>query len=380
MRSSGKNTVIKVMAACLTGIILIAGIGGFTYFVLEEKKERAFRDSVMLADELADDLEYEEAEDAWQEAIEIKKEESEPYIALAEIYLKENKIRDARKILDEAEQVVLEEELEEIENKYKLYAYAEEELIPKLGRTEEGEYSCGYQIEEKYILQVEAVSGQEGVMNWRIRDFDRDGEEELFVVLLEYYADDRSTYSREANRIVLQMYENEEGQIEKTAEYPMRINCLGAADMENSGVFLQESENRIYICAGIRNKVYVGADGSYFETVVFTYDGEFQEYTVTEEPVAGSSFENLKVESEEMAASLEKIGLRKSADEMRDSWMQIFQFDDEIDDLLVHIEGENDGTFKQHIMYGNRDISAEDYGKVELTLTLPKEDIEQDAE
>lgn len=96
-----------------------------------------------------------------------------------------------------------------MKNRYDLYTYVDQNLIPEEGQCEEGEYECNYYEGTGYWASVslESNHSQKGVMNWKIMDFDGDGEEELLVIYLNNKEEqDGGPYQ---NGIYLRMYESE---------------------------------------------------------------------------------------------------------------------------------------------------------------------------
>ena len=206
--------------------------------------------------------------------------EEEPYLRLAEIYNVQGEPEKAVEIL---RQGVDETAGNEVREKYDLYTYVDRVLVPELGQCEEGEYTSKYVRTSTYV-GVESIHSQKGVLTSRIRDFDNDGDEELMVLVMTNKEQENPDTEKNRNLVYLRMYESVEGEIilqdERLALYPV----LGAADMENSGIFVQEYDGNIYICGTTYNLNYMTADGSSFNSFVYLYSGEKFEKTAKSRP------------------------------------------------------------------------------------------------
>lgn len=378
------HTALKIIAACVVAILLIIGITIFTIVSMEHKKEKIVQEKIDSGNRFLKEMDYEQAEEMYLAAIEIDPRQETPYVELAELYFIRQEPAMAQDIIELAYENVPDKnqsgKLEEIQAKYSLYTYVDDVLAPEIDRVKAGAYEYGYEyIPNTEVVRPLGIHDQKGVMNYRIMDFDNDKDEELLVVVLEPYTQE-ITYSGEpeeilSNRMVLQMYENNDGEIEKAAEFQLKGDILNSGDKYDSGVFLKESGGKMYICAGTYSLVYINADGSSFETYILTYDGDFQSYTDTgENLINGSSFYEQKEEADDMAGKLEAIGLTKSPSEMRQNlMMRLYYTDETLDDLLVHMVGDNDGTFRRNIEIGNYKPSPEMAGNLLAEIRLPDE-------
>lgn len=353
----------KVLWVCLAICVLAAAAAAALFTAAKQNKEKQFGDNVAKADKYMEELDYDNAKDSYLKAISIDGKQEEPYIQLARIYEKTNEPEKAREIL---KQGVKNTGSAVIKNKYSLYTYVDEVLIPELGQCSPGTYTTEYKRAGEYSVRVESIHSEKGVITYRIKDFDLDGEEELLVAVLDNDVVNEA-YNTQANAVYLQMYENESGTIIKKDERKVTPNVLGNLDYEEDILFLVEKENTVYICGSFYNLAYVQADGSGFESFVLTYDGAFQKYTGTDGEIEGSSFEFCGDDSKAMADRLDAIGLQKSAAEIRDSWMMKLSMDDEKDDLLFTIIGKQESEDRSWYN-GNRDPVK--LGKIDLEFTI----------
>lgn len=249
-------------------------------------------------------------------------------------------------------------------------SYIEETLIPDNGKISSGTYEYGYQQQNDNTITIEKISDQYGILNYKILDFDNDGEDELLVISLEEYTDTSGWTEELCNRLVLQIYENKSGNVKKTGEYKMKANVLGGADKELSGVALKEWNGTLYICASVCNSLYTFSNGIKTEVCVLSYDGSmFHEYISMDKPDTGSEFEHAEPLANEMASKAEAIGLTQSAAKMKETFIRCLDFSD-IDDnnIMVFIQGENDGTYLQNFGWGTGGLTADKLGKVIVNL------------
>lgn len=363
------------------GVVAIAVIVAVLVVVLPQRKEKEMEDLLARGDQYLEELDYEAAEAQYLEAIAVDPKQEEPYLKLAEIYTRQNQPKKAAKILKKGQEQT---ESPVIEKKYSLYSYVDEVLIPEEGQCQEGEYTCSYKRTMNGI-SLEAVDSQRGVLTSRIRDFDGDGEEELLVLLLKSGEDLEDTglwyvsQGEHVNGILMQMYELEQGEVVLKDEFPALCPVLGYGDEESVGIFLQESQGTLYICGSLHQYVYTYADGSAVESFIVTYeDGKFVrkagQYPVT----VGSDFYEVREDALELADLAEEIGLPKDAAKIRETYMAMFEFVDEVDDMLLRITGANDGTRDQDAFFESGGQNPEYLGKVIVSLQLSWEGAESE--
>lgn len=353
-------------------LVLIAAIAAGVLIAMQKKKEKEYNAKIARAEKYIEDLDYEKAEAAYLAAIDIDPKQEEPYLKLADIYVAQGQPKKAKEILAQGAETTHSETIEK-ESSY--YTYVYDQLMEEEGRSKTGIYELSY---EKYNDYARLVPGEDisGLVNYRIMDFDHDGENEVFTVEIESEKDSNNS-GYVINEVYLRMYENVDGTFQKSAEYHPDGTVLGSGDYESDGVFLKTADDEIYICGGLRNTVYIMADGSSFVSFVLTYDGEdFRFYTGLEERAAGSSFEDYIDEAAEMAKKLENIGLPKAAAAVRESYMLCMTFEDEADAVLFRIEGKNNGgSYSDYRNSGN----ISDMGKVILKYWVdtlqPPEDL-----
>lgn len=362
-----------ILAAVIL-LIIACVIGGILIFRKKDEKTN-FAEYIASGQRYLEEMDYEKAEDAYLKAVEIDPKQAEPYLRLADIYAAQNDYKKAEEILRKGSE---ETESSEITERYRLYEYTKDVLIPEEGECKEGEYTCEYTygIVAPYLENAELL---EGVLTSRIHDFDGDGSEELLVLMLKNegtgldYIEYPADYT--CHKVYLRMYELESGEVvlkdETLGIYPV----LGAGDSEEAGIFLKKSSGKTYICGSSYNLIVGGsAPSSLMDSFVMTYDGNtFTKLAGYDDPVIGSDFYG-DPDAEEMVDFLDSIGLEGMTSYMRDSYMMIFDFStDEYDEMLMFVTGENDGSGDQTAYYDNLfegNTIPELLGKVVFTLQL----------
>lgn len=349
----------------LAALLLTAGAAAAAVFlwILPQQKEKEYKAHISDGDRYLEEMDYEKAEDSYLAAIDIEPKEPESYMKLADIYEIQNQPEKVKDILKQGSAQTGDTQ---IRGRYNLWSYVDEVLIPQEGQCSEGEYTCEYK-RVSMRTSLKPVSSEKGVLSWRIRDFDNDGEDELLVLILnnEYLEE----YTQETkNEVLLRMYEAESEEVVLKDEMSVLCPVLGSGDSELSGIFLHENDGQIYICGSLRQQIYLYADGVTFDSFVLTYDGKkFEKEEGTDEAVSGSEFSGEKEEAEKMADYLEEIGLDSEAEQIRDSWMRCFEFTDDVE-MLMLIEGENSDADKAMDYWETK--NPEDLGEVTLTLKL----------
>lgn len=360
-KKKGTGKRILIWAAV---ILLLAAIAAAVIFALQKKKEKDFRTNIDTGEKYLEELNYEQAEASYLAAIEVDPKREEPYLKLAEIYTAQNKTDKAVKILEQGKQNT---DSREIKEKYSLYSYVSEVLIPKYGECREDRRECSYKMVNEYAAALEPIHDQAGVITGRIMDFDGDGKDELLVFLLKNDVENEWSNGEKHNAVLLQMYEYEGGKVVLADEMQDTSYVLGNTDQESDGAFLWEHKDQIYICGGTYGLTYLCADGSGFTSWVLTYDEKFKEYTGCMEGGGGSEFSYMRAQADEMADRLEEIELTGAAGDVRDTGMMRMTYEDEGADLLFRIEGRNMGGSGSRFMNSH---NPADLGKAVIRLRI----------
>lgn len=371
-----KKKLLKWIIIAGTVIIISAIIAILYVNKKNEIKKNNYQALMEEGNNYLEELDYEGAEANYLQAIKVEPKNVEAYEKLVQIYTKQGEKKKAKEILETAVKNLKVEQVTPLQKQYDMYIYVEEVLIPEYGECEAGEYESSYIKTENYI-RLDSLHSEQGVMTWRIMDFDHDEENELLVLMLKNdEIDPRYSWNEEVkhNVVYLQMYENNNGEIVLVDEYKGLSDVLGAGDIEDDGVFLHEHENNIYICGSNKATTYLYADGTTLKSFILTYENEkFLEKAGELEEISASDFYGVEQTSEykNMIEVLNEIGLEEDAKKISETKQMVFDFDDKQDEMIMRIQGENVG-YSDGILYDFETIpngKLDFMGVVKLTVT-----------
>lgn len=96
-------------------VVIAAAVAAVFLWILPQQKVKQYNSLVAEGNRYLEEMDYEKAEDAFLEAIEIEPKKAEPYVRLADLYLDTGETEKAKQIITEAKETLPEEEREEIE-------------------------------------------------------------------------------------------------------------------------------------------------------------------------------------------------------------------------------------------------------------------------
>ena len=375
VKKRGKKIWLILAAVLVIGAAIAAAV---FLWILPQQREKNYKAHISDGNRYLEEMDYEKAEDSYLAAIEIEPKEPEPYLKLADIYEAQN---EPEKVADILKQGVENTDSPEIREKYDLYTYVQDVLIPKEGQVKEGEYTCAYinqTMGGSVWTATNPVHSEKGILTSRIRDFDKDGKEELLVLSMNNEAEVETYTLTDQNEVILRMYEYRDEEVVLSDEMIALSPVFGAGDSECSGIFLHEYDGQIYICGSLRQDSYIIADGIKCYSFVSVYNGEsFEKQAGTDDLVLGSEFSGEEQDAQEMADFLDGIGLPGEAEQIRDSWLRCFEFTDDVE-MLMLIIGENDMDIYPSDYWDTLDTDL--LGKVTLTLKLTWDDAQSEKE
>lgn len=390
VEKSGNKEKRKLMKWIIIAgiVVIISAIIAVVYVNKKnEIKKNNYQALMNEGNNYLEELDYKGAEANYLQAIEVEPKNVEAYEKLVQIYTKQGEKKKAKDILETAIKNLKVEEVTPLQKQYDMYIYVEEVLIPEYGECEAGEYESSYIKTENYI-RLDSLHSEQGVMTWRIMDFDHDEENELLVLMLKNdEIDPRYSWNEEVkhNVVYLQMYENNNGEIVLADEYKGLSDVLGAGDIEDDGVFLHEHENNIYICGSNKATTYLYADGTTLKSFILTYENEkFLEKAGELEEISASDFSGVKQTSEykNMIKLLNEIGLEEDAKMIAETEQMVFDFDDKQDGMLVRIQGENVGCDEEALYYSgtlpNGKLDIMGVSKLTIKYFFEENDSEQE--
>lgn len=257
--------------AVALAMVLVIGVGvvALVLQLMEKNKEKRFEDAMADAGNYLETSDYTKAEDYYLKAIEIDEKQETPYLELADLYQKQKQTEKATEILRLG---VERTDSQKIETKYKLYTYVDEVLIPEEGECGLGPFECRYYAQGGGRIVRQRVREEAGVLTSKISDFDRDGEEELLVVVLDNALVEETT-NDQINGVKLQMYEAEQDDIVMSDECVMMEDVLGGGDTEDDWMFLKTVDSKTYICSSTNQLTCLTADGVGVSLKVVSYTG-----------------------------------------------------------------------------------------------------------
>lgn len=354
--------VLLVIAACLV----------LALFIAKQRKEKLFDSNLAAGNKYLEDMDYEKAEDSFLKAIKIAPKKKEPYMKLTDIYREQDNPQKAIAILKKAEKHVntKKEENQDVVQRYNLYTYVDEVLIPDEGQCKEGEYTCNY-INTEHFLTVDSIHSEKGVMNWTIKDFDDNGKEELLVLMLKNQEKAFDADEVERNAVYLQMYANVDGEVKLEDEYVGLCPVLGFGDKEDDGIFLKKTDGKIYICGSNAAYTHMYSDGLTYRSFIVSYDeGKFVEEGGDTQIKEIYDFMNNEDIRNPMIQKLNEIDLKKEANRIKKDDRPYFTFIDDVDKTLLRIAGSTDGKLPSFYEKTNTDLLGEiklevKFGKLE---------------
>lgn len=125
-----KNKLIYIIP-CI--IVIVIAIAISSIFVFSNSDTKKYDDKLEEGQKYVEELDYEKAEDAYLEAIDIDPKQPQAYLELADVYLSEDKVEKSIEILEKGIENVNEENQKDLENKLEKIKkqYSTEALIIK---------------------------------------------------------------------------------------------------------------------------------------------------------------------------------------------------------------------------------------------------------
>lgn len=164
-----------ILAAVL--VVIAAAVAAVFLWILPQQKVKQYNSLVAEGNRYLEEMDYEKAEDAFLEAIEIEPKEAEPYVKLADLYLDTGEKEKARQIIAEAREVLPEDGRKEIE---KLEEERKEELNGEDSDEQQDEDEPALPFDQEYWIIF-----REGFRNDRIEMSTVDSNmdrEDLYII------------------------------------------------------------------------------------------------------------------------------------------------------------------------------------------------------
>lgn len=353
-----KKNRIFIIAGIVVVVIAVA-LAIYFIFIDQEPKKSDYDLALEDADTYIEDMDYQKAEDAYLQAIDIDPKQVEPYQKLSNLYISQNDYPKVVEILKKADENT---DDETIKIRYSLATYVQDVLIPQIGQVSEGNYKASYvHITNPYnAFEIDSIHDLAGVLTSRIMDFDNDGQDELLVLTLDNLVPDFD-YTR--NQITINMYEESDGNVSLSDSLTLEQFILGIGDLENTGIFIQEHDDQIYICGTLYNLFYNYSDGYSHETFILQY----KENKLAKQLYKYESASIPTAQDNETADAFKNIGLTSDAAIVKEINYEYFNFTDQVSDVLLKITG------KTNLDSNRQDQTINDLEyKIELILSNKK--------
>ena len=198
-----------------------------------------------------------------------------------------------------------------------------------------------------------SVEGAEGILNYDIRDYDGDGQDEMLVLMNTGTLD---SYGDCINVVTLRMYESDGTSVTLMSETGALQQAFGGCDAEEDHFYISEKDGQVYIAVDCQKVTGMLADGVYMGIGLWKYDGSnFQ--TLVVNGVSGSDFyEN--TEFADTASELRKYGFSSTASAIDDGSYSNFAYDEYGDGLELLFQAEGQNPYLYNYSYY---IETEDY-------------------
>lgn len=352
-----KNRIFMIVGIVVVVIAIALAI--YFIFINQEPKKSNYDLALEDADTYIEDMDYQKAEDAYLQAIDIDPKQVEPYQKLSNLYMSQNDYPKVVEILKKADENT---DDETIKIKYSLATYVQDVLIPQIGQVSEGNYKASYvHITNPYnAFEIDSIHDLAGVLTSRIMDFDNDGQDELLVLTLDNLVPDFD-YTR--NQITINIYEESDGNVSLSDSLTLEQFILGIGDLENTGIFIQEHDDQIYICGTLYGLMYNYGNGYSHETFILQY----KENKLAKQLYKYESASIPTAQDNETADAFKNIGLTSDAAIVKETNYEYFNFTDQVSDVLLKITG------KTNLDSNRQDQTINDLEyKIELILSNKK--------
>ena len=352
-----KNRIFMIVGIVVVVIAVVLAI--YFIFIDQEPKKSNYDLALEDADTYIEDMDYQKAEDAYLQAIDIDPKQVEPYQKLSNLYMSQNDYPKVVEILKKADENT---DDETIKIKYSLATYVQDVLIPDIGQVSEGNYKASYvHITNPYdTFKIDSIHDLAGVLTSRIMDFDNDGQDELLVLTLDNLVPDFD-YTR--NQITINIYEESDGNVSLSDSLTLEQFILGIGDLENTGIFIQEHDDQIYICGTLYGLMYNYGNGYSHETFILQY----KENKLAKQLYKYESASIPTAQDNETADAFKNIGLTSDAAIVKETNYEYFNFTDQVSDVLLKITG------KTNLDSNRQDQTINDLEyKIELILSNKK--------
>lgn len=218
----------KAMVDVISGILIVAAavIGIVKY--CDSKTSAEYNTKISEAEKYLNEEEYEKAETAYLQAIDIEPKKDDAYLQVADLYVSQEQYDDAENILQQGEELAgskkIQIKLKQVKP-YGLYdEYIQNTIAPAIGLADVDE--------QKSVPNLKT-----GLVSAEIRDFNKDEIPELLTVA---YADEQIT-------ITLYTCADDEVTEQASVKEDYEISYVEASKVD---IFLKEYDEKNYLIVG----------------------------------------------------------------------------------------------------------------------------------
>lgn len=236
--------------------------------------------------------------------------------------------------------------------------YLERDLIPAAGLLDiEQVYKAGYTEEEYgdyFAPRNTYVQGISGIAGYDIRDYDKDGEDELLVLMLK---EGTEQIGLPYHTIWIQMFEKDAAGLTLTAEVETQCGGLGGVDIQRRIYSVKESDSAVYIAEETTGILCVCGDCAEKGLRILHYTG-WDFAADLEEHYIGSDFSDREEQAAATASNLKALGYTESAAGLTTD-MELDRADGL--EMIFLVDGRNLKLYEQdstiNLYYETQDIS-----------------------
>lgn len=257
--TTGKHG-IRLIVCIIIAIVIAIVITGIAIYACSPSVKA--RKQLALGDKYLDQLEYEQAIAAFEEASEIDPKNPESYIGIAKVYKAQNNYEEATNTLNIAIEYVdkkdasqIKTALKETSREQKEYEDIQKENEAAAFKSELSELVSQYGIfndKQSAIVDDSSIEwlDPQGVMSANVMDFDNDGASEMLVFYSKPCTQDETMYS-----IMMDMYEFQNG-VAELADSTIALGYVYASESASygdSGMLCKDQGVDVGYCYNIAN-------------------------------------------------------------------------------------------------------------------------------
>lgn len=235
-------------------ILLVAVLVCIAALIWHTGEKKGYESKLQNAGRYLQELNYEKAEAAFLDAIQIDPKREESYIQLADLYMKQGRREEAAAVLRQGqkqigtESAALSNRIEEIESGGDSYTYVEESLVPESGLADLGTFP-------------DDESNRLGLVSAWIKDFNGDGKDDVLTTIADEH---------KVTDMRITLFEKNGEDMRLAGELPAEVSAGEVSYGDSScEIFGKEQEGSCYLVA--RHK-YASQSYSSSSTIFYVFN------------------------------------------------------------------------------------------------------------